>query len=80
MTKPVDLVRAFYAAVSTGDGPGVVSLLHRQLEWTEAEGFPYYSGVWTEPRHVVERLLVPLMGDWDGFTAIAWSASAPMRA
>ena len=46
MTKPVDLVRAFYAAVSQGDVPGIVGLLHPDLIWTEAEGFPYYSGTW----------------------------------
>ena len=28
MTSPVELVRAFYAAVAAGDVPGVVGLLH----------------------------------------------------
>lgn len=71
MTKAVDLVRAFYAAVASGDVPGVVALLHPDLEWTEAEGFPYYSGTWRRPNDVVEKLLVPLMNDWDGFSAAA---------
>jgi ketosteroid isomerase-like protein len=71
MTTPTDLVRAFYSAVSQGDVPGVVGLLHPQLEWTEAEGFPYYSGTWTRPQDVVEKLLVPLMRDWDDFSAVA---------
>jgi ketosteroid isomerase-like protein len=71
MTTPIDLVRAFYTAVSQGDVPGVVGLLHHELEWTEAEGFPYYSGTWTRPQDVVEKLLVPLMRDWDDFSAVA---------
>jgi len=71
MTNPVDLVRAFYAAVARGDVPGVVALLHPDLEWTEAEGFPYYSGTWRQPIDVVEKLLVPLMRDWDDFSAVA---------
>lgn len=71
MTNPVDLVRAFYAAVAQGDVPGVVALLHPDLAWTEAEGFPYYSGTWRQPSDVVEKLLVPLMRDWDDFSAIA---------
>ena len=71
MTNPVDLVRAFYAAIAQGDVPGVVALLHPDLAWTEAEGFPYYSGTWRQPSDVVEKLLVPLMRDWDDFSAIA---------
>ncbi|MBY0284812.1 MAG: nuclear transport factor 2 family protein [Sphingomonas sp.] len=71
MTNPVDLVRAFYAAIAQGDVPGVVALLHPDLAWTEAEGFPYYSGTWHQPSDVVEKLLVPLMRDWDDFSAIA---------
>lgn len=71
MTNPVDLVRAFYAAVARGDVPGVVALLHPDLEWTEAEGFPYYSGTWRQPIDVVEKLLVPLMRDWADFSAVA---------
>jgi len=71
MTKPVDLVRAFYAAVSQGDVPGIVGLLHPDLIWTEAEGFPYYSGTWRSPQEVIDKLLVPLTRDWDEFSAVA---------
>jgi ketosteroid isomerase-like protein len=71
MSKPAELVRAFYAAVSRGDVPGVIGLLHPELHWTEAEGFPYYSGTWRSPQEVVDKLLVPLMRDWDSFSALA---------
>jgi len=71
MTKATELVRAFYAAVARADVPGVVALLHPDLHWTEAEGFPYYSGTWRHPQDVVDKLLVPLMRDWDNFSAVA---------
>lgn len=71
MTAPVELVRAFYAKLAEGDVPGLLGLLHPQLEWTEAEGFPYYSGTWRSPEEVLQKLLIPLMRDWDGFSALA---------
>jgi uncharacterized protein len=71
MTKAAELVGAFYAAVSRADVPGVIGLLHPDLRWTEAEGFPYYSGTWRRPQDVVDKLLVPLMRDWDNFSAVA---------
>ncbi|MEQ1548900.1 MAG: nuclear transport factor 2 family protein [Chakrabartia sp.] len=63
------IVQSFYDAVSRGDVDAIFAVLHPQLSWTEAEGFPYYSGTWTSPQEVVEKLLVPLGRDWDGFSA-----------
>lgn len=71
MTNAIDLVRGFYAAIAAGDAAAIVDLLHPDLEWTEAEGFPYYSGTWRRPVDVVEKLLVPLSRDWDAFSAVA---------
>jgi ketosteroid isomerase-like protein len=71
MTKPVDTVRRFYDALGRGDVPSVLSLLDPQVEWTEAERFPYYSGTWHGPQAVLDKLLVPLSADWDGFSATA---------
>jgi uncharacterized protein len=71
MTTPVDTVRRFYAALGHGDVPAIVSLLDAQIEWTEAERFPYYGGTWHGPQAVLDNLLVPLSGDWDRFSAKA---------
>lgn len=71
MNTNVELVRAFYAALGRGDVPALLGSLHPQLEWTEAEGFPYYSGTWHQPDDVLNKLIVPLMRDWDHFSAIA---------
>ena len=71
MTTQVDTVRRFYDALGNGDVPGVLALLHDQLEWTEAERFPYYSGTWRSPQEILDKLLVPLARDWSGFSAAA---------
>ena len=41
--------RRFYDALDRGDVPTVLSLLDPQVEWTEAERFPYYGGTWAGP-------------------------------
>jgi len=71
MSENVALVRSFYEALGRGDVPTVLGLLHPQLEWTEAEGFPYYSGTWNQPQDVLDKLIVPLMRDWDDFSVAA---------
>lgn len=60
-------VMDFYQAIADGDVSGVLALLHPKLSWTEAEGFPYYSGTWRTPQEVVDKLLIPLARDWDDF-------------
>lgn len=64
------LVKSFYTAIARGDVASILALLHAELAWTEAEGFPYYSGTWRTPQEVVDKLLVPLARDWDGFAAV----------
>jgi uncharacterized protein len=71
MNIPTGIVRGFYEALGRGDVPGVLALLGEELEWTEAERFPYYSGTWRSPQEVLDKLFVPLMRDWDGFSAKA---------
>jgi ketosteroid isomerase-like protein len=71
MNANIDLVRAFYAALGRGDVPSLIGLLHPALEWTEAEGFPYYSGTWRQPEDVLHKLIVPLIRDWENFSAVA---------
>jgi uncharacterized protein len=67
MTAPVTIVRRFYDALACGHVPTVLSLLDPRVEWTEAERFPYFSGTWHSPQAVLDNLLKPLAGDWEGF-------------
>jgi uncharacterized protein len=71
MTTPVTVVRRFYDALGRGDVSGVLSLLDAQVEWTEAERFPYFGGTWRGPQAVLDNLLKPLACDWDNFSAQA---------
>ena len=71
MTTPVDTVRRFYDALGRGDVPAILLVLDAQVEWTEAERFPYYSGTWHGPQAVLDNLLVPIARDWEGFSATA---------
>jgi ketosteroid isomerase-like protein len=68
-SEPKSVVKAFYAALGRGDVSALVGLLDDDLEWTEAESFPYYGGTWTSAQAVVDNLLVPLGRDWDAFSA-----------
>jgi len=69
MTTPVQLVQKFYVALSIGDIPAIMTILHPDLDWTEAEKFPYYGGTWNSPPAVIENLLVPLGQEWEDFSA-----------
>jgi ketosteroid isomerase-like protein len=67
----VQTVQGFYAALGRGDVPSVLALLDDQVQWTEAERFPYYSGTWVGPQAVLDNLLKRLAADWEGFSAKA---------
>ena len=71
MKTPLDTVHHFYDALGRGDVPAVLSLLDAEIEWTEAERFPYYGGTWRGPQAVLDNLFAPLARDWDGFSAAA---------
>lgn len=62
-------VKAFYVALGQGDVSAVLALLTPDARWTEAEGFPYYSGTWIGPDAVRDNLLVPVARDWADFKA-----------
>ena len=67
MTTPVNTVRRFYDALGRGDVPAVLSLLDAQVEWTEAERFPYYGGTWHGPQAVLDNLLGHFPATGTGF-------------
>jgi uncharacterized protein len=70
-TNSVRLVENFYIALGKGDVPAVLGLLDEEVEWTEAERFPYYTGTWRGRQAVLNNLLKRLAADWEGFSAKA---------
>lgn len=68
MADPLAVVQEFYRAMAAGQIERVVALLSPDLQWEEAERFPYYGGLWKGPQAVVENLFIPLARDWEGFS------------
>ena len=63
------VIQGFYDALAQGDVPAVLGRLADDVQWTEAERFPYYSGTWVGPQAVLDKLLKPLAADWIDFSA-----------
>ncbi len=68
MNTTRDIVRRFYNALGLGDLPAVLALFAPDIEWTEAERFPYYGGTWRGPEAIVSGLFEPLSRDWTNFS------------
>ena len=67
-----DTVRAAYAAFEVGDVPAVLASLADDVEWIDAEGFPT-GGTYRGHDEVVQKVFMPLVEDYDGFTVKAES-------
>ncbi len=65
----LDGIRGVYDAFGKGDVPTVLGFLSADIEWTEAEGFPY-GGTYRGPNAVLEGVFMKLGTEWDGYAAI----------
>lgn len=64
------IIQALYRAFGAGDMPVILATLDSQIEWNEAENFPYadrnpYIGVDT----VLQGVFARLGAEWDNFAA-----------
>jgi uncharacterized protein len=64
----LSVVQSFYASLAKGDVSGALGLLDPDIEWTEAERTPYFTGVMRGVDAVVSGLFEPLGPDFDNFT------------
>ena len=64
-----EIVKGIYNAFSIGDIPAVLAFWATDIEWTEAEGFPY-GGVYVGPNAVLENVFMKLGTEWEGFSAV----------
>ena len=62
-------VQGVYDAFAKGDIPAVLGFLSPDIEWTEAEGFPY-GGTYIGPNDVLEGVFMRLGTEWEGFAAV----------
>ncbi|MGI8883734.1 MAG: nuclear transport factor 2 family protein [Pyrinomonadaceae bacterium] len=58
-----------YKCFEAGDIPGLLGTFDENIEWTEAEGFPY-GGTYTGANAIVENVFMKLGGEWEGFSAV----------
>jgi ketosteroid isomerase-like protein len=61
-------VKLFYSLLVSGDIAGALGLLDPDVEWTEAERTPYFTGTMHGVEAVVAGLFQPLARDFDNFT------------
>ena len=68
MTTNLDLVRATYEGSSDENGRNLLAVLAPDVEWTEAEGFPY-AGTYVGPDAIVAGVFRRLATEWTGYRA-----------
>ncbi len=63
-----EIIESVYKSFSTGDIPGLLGTFDENIEWTEAEGFPY-GGTYLGANEILENVFMKLGGEWEGFSA-----------
>ena len=69
MSDNTTTISGVYAAFARGDVPAVLGALAPDVEWTEAEGFPY-GGTYVGPEAVLHGVFMKLGTEWDGYAAV----------
>jgi uncharacterized protein len=60
MATNKEIVAAAYASFAEGDVPSVLAIMDPKIEWSEAEGWPLYSGTLVGPEAVVDGVFMRL--------------------
>lgn len=68
MPDYTETIRNLYDALGGGDKGTVLGMLASNVEWAEAEGFPY-GGTYVGPEAVLPNVIMKLGTEWDGFAA-----------
>lgn len=64
--KDVELVQNLYAAFAKGDVPAVLQKFDLNIEWNEAENFPYADGnPYIGPQAVLKGVFARLGAEWE---------------
>jgi ketosteroid isomerase-like protein len=60
MATNKEIVATAYDNFAKGDVPAVLAVMDPQIEWTEAEGWPLYSGTLVGPQAIVDGVFMRL--------------------
>jgi ketosteroid isomerase-like protein len=64
----VETVQGMYGAFAKGDVPAVIATMDPEIEWNEAENFPYADGnPYIGPNAVVEGVFTRLATEWENW-------------
>ena len=63
----VEVVRAFYSNLATGNMSVALGLLDAKVEWNESEAFSY-GGVYIGPDAVLANVFMKFAAEWEGFS------------
>jgi ketosteroid isomerase-like protein len=63
-----DIIRATYEGSSEENGKNLLAVLSPEIEWTEAEGFPY-AGTHVGVEALMKGVFNRLATEWDGYKA-----------
>ena len=65
----VELIKNLYQAFAQGDIPAVLQSFDENIEWTEAEGFPY-GGTYRGGESILQNVFMKLATEWTNFEAV----------
>ena len=68
MSTNLELIRGTYEGSSEENGRNLQAVLLPDVEWTEAEGFPY-AGTYVGPEALIDGVFRRLGTEWTGYRA-----------
>ena len=68
MSTNLELIRSTYEGSSEDNGRNLLAVLSPDVEWTEAEGFPY-AGTYVGPEALIDGVFRRLGSEWTGYRA-----------
>ena len=67
----VAVVRGIYEAFGSGDVPAAVAAMSPEIEWNEAENFPYSDrNPYRGPDAILGGVFARIFEEWDGFGVV----------
>lgn len=64
-----ELIEGVYQAFAAGNVPALFAAFAENIEWTEAEGFPY-GGTYVGAQAIAENVFIKLATEWEGYSAV----------